>query len=53
MVSPEDSEHHEGEIRDVIAAIDNHAGPQSLVVLVVVSKDVILQVKSQCSNASG
>ncbi|KAH8748719.1 hypothetical protein F5882DRAFT_386908 [Hyaloscypha sp. PMI_1271] len=52
MVSPEDSEHHEDEIRDVIAAIDNHAGPQSLIVLAVVSKEVILQVKSRCSNAS-
>jgi len=53
MVSPEDSEHQEDEIRDVIAAIDNHAGPQSLIVLAVVSKEVILKAKSQCSNASG
>ena len=50
MESTEDRERRNHEIRGVVEEVNNHAGPRSLIVLAVVSKEIVAEVKNRCDT---
>ncbi len=47
MVSAEETANRQKRIDEIISAVDDHAGPRSLVVLTVVDEDLLGELKAR------